>query len=95
MRVVRALVIVLIFPIAAEARIPRDRCEVHAFRLEHPCPSTGLTSGACPGYIVDHRVTLCVGGLDRRENMQWQTVEDAKAKDKWECKPGWEKRLVQ
>jgi hypothetical protein len=45
--------------------------------------------------VVDHRVALCVGGFDTRENMQWQTIEEAAAKDRWECTPGWEKRLGQ
>jgi hypothetical protein len=83
----------LMVPLASEARIPRDRNEVRAFRAEHPCPATGRPRGACPGYVVDHRIALCVGGPDRRENMQWQTVEEAAAKDRWECKPGWEQRL--
>ncbi len=28
--------------------------EHRAFVREHPCPATGRTSGACPGYVVDH-----------------------------------------
>lgn len=64
-----------------------------AFRQSHACPATGRTKGACPGWIVDHRIALCVGGADAPENMRWQTVEAAKAKDRWECKPGWENRL--
>ena len=27
--------------------------------------------------------TLACGGLDDASNMQWQTVEEARAKDKW------------
>jgi hypothetical protein len=37
-----------------------------------------------PGYVVDHVVPLKRGGADAPNNMQWQTVEEAKAKDKWE-----------
>jgi hypothetical protein len=48
------------------------------------CPSTGKTSGPCPGYVVDHIVALKHGGADEPWNMQWQTIEAAKAKDKWE-----------
>ena len=34
----------------------RDPKQKSAFRKNHPCPSTGKTSGACPGYEVVHRV---------------------------------------
>ena len=60
----------------------RSTTERRAFVKTHPCPSTGRTSGACPGYVVDHIVPLKRGGADRRENMQWQTREAAKQKDK-------------
>jgi hypothetical protein len=38
------------------------------------------------GHVVDHVVPLACGGADAPSNMQWQTVEEAKAKDKWERK---------
>ena len=56
----------------------------HDFMKSNPCPSTGGTSGACPGYVVDHVVPLKRGGADNPRNMQWQTLQEAKAKDKWE-----------
>ena len=37
-----------------------------------------------PGHVVDHRVPLACGGADSPSNMQWQTVEEGKAKDKVE-----------
>ncbi len=37
-----------------------------------------------PGYVVDHIKPLKNGGCDCPENMQWQTKEEAKEKDKWE-----------
>jgi len=66
------------------AEIHRDKKAVAEFKRQQPCPSTGKARGACPGYIVDHIKPLCAGGPDRPENMQWQTVADAKAKDREE-----------
>jgi len=65
-------------------RIPRSPAAKHAFVRAHPCPSTGRTSGGCPGYIIDHVKPLACGGADAPGNMQWQTLYAAKQKDKWE-----------
>lgn len=54
------------------------------FQRLHPCPSTGQRRGRCPGYVVDHIVALACGGADRPENMQWQTVDEGRAKDRVE-----------
>jgi hypothetical protein len=65
----------------------RSHRSAHAkdeFKKAHPCPSTGRSSGACPGYVIDHVKPLKRGGADRPWNMQWQTTAEAKAKDKWE-----------
>jgi hypothetical protein len=37
-----------------------------------------------PGYVVDHIVPLECGGADSPSNMQWQTVAQAKIKDRTE-----------
>jgi hypothetical protein len=76
----------------ASADVPRDSSgRLHRsstarteFKKASPCPATGSSSGACPGYIVDHVQPLKRGGPDRPSNMQWQTKEEAKAKDRWE-----------
>jgi hypothetical protein len=65
-------------------RFKRSEAAKDAFKREHPCPSTGKTSGACPGYVIDHITALKHGGADAPSNMQWQTTEAAKEKDKWE-----------
>jgi len=39
-----------------------------------------------PGHVVDHTVPLACGGADSPSNMQWQTVGEAKGKDKVERK---------
>jgi hypothetical protein len=50
----------------------------------HACPATGQTGKLCPGYVIDHIRPLNRGGADAPENMQWQTVEAAKEKDRVE-----------
>lgn len=65
---------------------PRSYEAKAEFKRQHHCPVTDSPKGRCPGYIIDHVKPLACGGADAPENMQWQTVEDAKAKDKWERK---------
>jgi hypothetical protein len=62
----------------------RSRSARESFKRSHPCPSTGKKSGACPGYTIDHIKPLKRGGADSSSNMQWQTREAAKQKDKVE-----------
>ncbi len=70
--------------IAAMAEEGRSSAVAREFQREHPCPSTGQTSGPCPGYRKDHIKPLACGGPDDPANMQWQTIAEAAAKDKWE-----------
>lgn len=42
-----------------------------AFRRVHPCPSTGETSGACPGWQINHTVPLICHGCDSLVNLSW------------------------
>jgi len=69
---------------AAHVHTRRSSKARRAFKRLHPCPSTGESAGRCPGYVIDHIVPLACGGPDDPENMQWQTVEDAREKDKTE-----------
>lgn len=68
----------------SHGKIKRDPEQKAKFMRTHPCPSTGKTHGACPGYVVDHVQALKHGGRDDPGNMQWQSVQAAKAKDKVE-----------
>ena len=77
----------------AEARIKRSQSAKVEFKHDNPCPANGERKGPCKGYIMDHRIGLCVGGPDVAANLRWMTVETAKAKDRWECRPGWEQKL--
>ena len=78
---------------AAESARPSN-AEI-LFRLAQPCPITGQTSGPCKGYVIDRIIPPVCGGAEAPDNMQWQTLAEAKEKDRWEkigCRKG--RRLV-
>ena len=77
----------------AEAKIKRSTTVRHEFVRLNACPSTGRHRLPCPGHVIDHRISLCVGGDDVPANLRWMTVESAKQKDRWECRADWEVRL--
>ena len=62
----------------ANGKIHRSQSARYAFMR-----MTGYPHGR-PGYIIDHIVPLKRDGCDCPSNMQWQTIADAKAKDKVE-----------
>jgi hypothetical protein len=68
------------YPVARDnhGRIKRSESAKRAFMKQ-----SGFPHGR-PGYVVDHIIPLKKGGCDCPSNMQWQTIEEAKAKDKWE-----------
>jgi hypothetical protein len=68
----------------SHGKIKRSSAAKNAFKRFNPCPSTGKPTGGCPGYVIDHVKPLECGGPDDRSNMQWQTIEEGKAKDKTE-----------
>ncbi len=61
-----------------DGRIKRTASARHAFEVR-----TGYPKGR-PGYVIDHIKPLACGGADDPSNMQWQTIEAAKAKDRVE-----------
>ena len=65
-----------------EAACKRSGAVRRAFVRTHPCPSTGLSKLPCHGFILDHIIPLCANGLDSPKNLQWQSITDAKAKDR-------------
>ena len=68
----------------ASGRIKRNSSVRQQFQRQHPCPSTGIRSGHCSGYVVDHILSLKHGGTDTVNNMQWQSIVEAKNKDRAE-----------
>lgn len=53
-------------------------------KYQQLCADSGARKGPCKGYVIDHIQALARGGADAPNNMQWQTVDEAKLKDKWE-----------
>lgn len=76
-----ALLIFVFLCVSSQAAQPRSKAVLAEFQRQNPCPSTGKTKGACEGWIKDHKIPLCAGGSDSVDNLQWQTVADAKRKD--------------
>lgn len=70
--------------VGGSQRRVRSEAKKNSFKSIKPCPSNGEDHGPCPGYVIDHIKPLACGGADDPGNMQWQTVEEGKAKDAWE-----------
>ena len=77
-------ILLFILVLVSNLSFARDPKQVTEFRKTHPCPSTNKTTGACPGWIVDHLVPICFGGMDSPLNMQWQELAQSRIKDKFE-----------
>jgi hypothetical protein len=75
------LALLLAFPADATERSTAAK---RAFVKAHACPATGQHKLPCRGFVIDHIKALDCGGRDAPSNMQWQTVADAKEKDRWE-----------
>lgn len=78
----------------AAGEIIRSAAVRAAFQKLHPCPSTGKTEGACPGWQIDHVLPLAppVCGCDSVVNMQWLPLE-LKTCAGSVCKDRWERRI--
>ena len=76
----------------AKGHTSRSRMVIAAFKRAHPCPVNGHTSGACPGWAIDHVVSLDCGGCDSVSNMQWlpDTIKSCAGS---QCKDRWERRV--
>jgi hypothetical protein len=74
--------------LAATAADAADRSRIlrAEFQRLNPCPSTGATSGTCPGWQVDHLEALICGGQDQLGNLQWLPVAEHREKTRVEVK---------
>lgn len=78
----------------AAGDIARRADVLAAFRKAHPCPATGLATGACSGWAIDHVIPLACGGCDAVANLQWlpnRLKSTSTGKDRFErliyCQP--------
>jgi hypothetical protein len=55
----------------ANGEIRRRADVLAAYKRLHPCPVTGLATGACPGFAINHVIPLAKGGCDAVSNLQW------------------------
>ena len=81
-------------PIVRDASgvIVRSTAVTREFQKIHPCPSTGLTYGPCPGWQRQHDIPLACGGCDRVSNMTWAPIEIKTCRE-WYCLDQFERRI--
>jgi hypothetical protein len=86
------LLVCLALAVPSHATCPvihRSAVLIREFKRTHVCPSTGTVgTGPCPGWVVDHGLSLCLVGQegDVSWNLFYQEVEAAKKKDALERK---------
>jgi hypothetical protein len=81
-----ACAVVLLCLAVSSSAADRSRILRAEFVRLNPCPSTGATSGPCPGWQVDHREALVCGGRDEMPNLQWLPVAEHREKTRVEVK---------
>jgi len=77
-----------------DGRIIRSKRVKAAFRELVACPSTGLFTGPCPDWSIDHPWPLEKCGCDSVTNMQW-LKNSIKSCAGTECKDRWERKVYQ
>lgn len=58
----------------SDGSIHRRADVLRQFQVLHHCPSTGLSTGACAGWQMNHVIPLACGGKDAVSNLQWLRV---------------------
>jgi hypothetical protein len=72
--------------------IKRSSAVLTAYKKIHPCPSTGLTTGACPGWALNHSIPLACGGCDAVYNLTWTPDQIKSCADSW-CIDRYERKI--
>ena len=76
----------------ASGNIKRSAAVLSAFQKLHPCPATGLGSGSCPGWAIDHVIPLVDCGCDAVSNLQWLKNETKSCAAGY-CKDRYERKI--
>jgi hypothetical protein len=71
--------------------ISRSNRVINAYKKIHPCPSTGMSIGACPGWAIDHIIPLANGGCDSVVNMAWMPNQIKSCSSQY-CIDRWERK---
>lgn len=69
--------------------IIRSRAVLRQFARVFPCPANLKPVPSCPGWAIDHVVSLAAGGCDSQSNLQWlpaaiKSCASPACKDRWE-----------
>lgn len=73
-----------------DGSIKRSTAVLNAYKKLHPCPVTGLSGGACPGWAINHVIPLAKGGCDSVINLMW-VPDQIKSCSKDTCIDRWER----
>ena len=76
----------------ASGEIIRRADVLAAFQKIHPCPSTGLKTGACAGWQKNHGAPLACGGCDSVSNLNWVPTI-IKTCSAWYCIDRYERKI--
>lgn len=77
---------------APDGSILRSVAVLRAFQRIHPCPETGKTTGACPGWALNHVIPLACGGCDSVANLDWMPDEIKSCREPW-CRDRFERKI--
>ena len=76
----------------ANGQIVRRADVLVAFKKAHPCPSTGKTTGVCPGWQMNHVIPLACKGADTVSNLSWQPTVIKTCWQDW-CQDRFERKI--
>lgn len=76
----------------ADGSIKRSTAVLNAFKRIHPCPANGMTTGACPGWALNHVIPLACGGCDSVANLDWMPNEIKSCAEPW-CRDRYERKI--